>query len=318
MPYTTALDMGTNSKFQPSLSSTSDLPTPVPAPATASDDASPAPVENGNDPGVQSTAAAPAPDAGEPADDSATSDTDTGTEPAAKPHSKGGFQKRIDELTKQREEFRREKEEYARRLDEALGLLREHRQPVRTDDRGDITDDARPNRDQFDDPDQYVEAVATWSTRQAVKQYEAEQARKAQEARTTDEFQKALTKWHEGRTKAIEKYPDFESIAEAADLPIPQHVGMALLNVPNGHDVMYWMGQHPEEARRIAAMGIPQAVLEIGILSQKISAPRTTSKAPAPPTQLAGNRNGASAVSPDEDPNYMENRLAEMRGKKKP
>lgn len=313
MPDNAALDMGPASRPQPALSATSDLPT-IKAPVDTEDNGNNGEVvETTGKTGVDSAQAAPA--KGENTDDSAASGDNDGADSAAiaKP-PKGGFQKRIDELTKQREEFRREKEEYARRLDEALKLAQDRQPKERTTDQAHATDDTRPKREQFEDPDSYAEAIAEWSTKQAIKSYEAERAAKVEQEKQTGELQQVLTKWHEGRAKAIEKYPDFESVAEASDLPIPQHVGMAILNVPNGHDVMYHLGQHLEEAKRIAALGIPQAVLEIGRLSERLNGSSvTTSRAPAPPKPITGNRNGAEKIAPDDDPNYMENRLAEMR-----
>jgi hypothetical protein len=313
MPDQAALDMGTNSRFQPALSATSDAPQ-APAPTPTPNTEATGTVENEGKTGVDSASAAPAP-SGENTEATATSD-DAGEGSAAKPQHKGGFQKRIDELTKQREEFRREKEEYARRLDETLKLLQERKVPERTELRTENTDDPKPSRDQFDDPDLYIEAVTQWSTRDALRKHEAEVARKAQETQAAGEFQKVLTNWHESRTKAVEKYPDYESVAENPDIQVAQHVGMALLHVPNGHDVLYWLGQNPTEAARISALGAPHAAIEIGKLSERLNKPAATSKAPAPVNPIAGARSEAAGVSPEDDPNYMERRLEEMRKKR--
>lgn len=312
MPDTTALDMGTNARFQPALSATSDapqVPAPTPAPGPSPTPTPTAAVETTDKTGVDSPAAAPS---GEKTDAPAPSDA-TGADPAAETKPKGGFQKRIDELTKQREELRREKEEYARRLDEALKLAQRREDPT---PRTEPSDDPRPTRDQFDDPDNYAEKVAEWSSRQAIRKYETEQRQKADQERASQEFQGVLTKWHDSRTKAIEKYADYESVAENPDIQVAQHVGMALLHVPNGHDVLYWLGQHPAEATRISALGAPHAAIEIGILSQRLSVPAPTSKAPAPTKPITGNANDASQVAPEDDPNYMERRLTELRKRK--
>lgn len=314
MPDNAALDMGTNSRFQPALSATSDTPSIQPA----EEKTEPTPKTEGavaktEPPGVDSTPAAPK---GENTDDSATLETDNGNDSAANPKPKGGFQKRIDELTKQREESKREKEEYARRLDEALKIIERQNEPRRSEPRADARDDAEPTREQFDNPDEYAKALSQWSTKQAIQQYEATQRQKAEEERNATEFQKVLSSWHEGRAKATEKYPDYESVAENQDLQVAQHVGLALLQVPNGHDVLYWLGQHPTEASRISAMHTGQAAIEIGRLSERLSAPPPTSKAPAPTKPLAGNSNAAGAVAPEDDPSYMERRLEALRKRK--
>lgn len=312
MPDNAALDMGTNGRFQPALSATSDAPqapAPGPTPDAPSDDA----VANPPSAEVNLPAAAPS---GEKADAPATPDADPGDDSTATPKHKGGFQKRIDELTKQREESKRERDDYARRLDEVLKIIEQQNQPPqRTEPRQ--PDNSEPQREQFDSPDEYAKALTQWSTKQAIEQYRAEEGRKAEEDRAASELQKVLTNWHEGRTKAIEKYPDYEAVALNPDVPVAQHVTMAILNVPNGHDVAYWLGQHPAEAGRISALGAPFAAIEIGRLSERLSAPAPTSKAPAPTKPLAGSANEASKVAPEDDPNYMERRLQELRKPKR-
>lgn len=316
MPDNSALDMGTNARFQPALSATSDTPSatattpaPTPTPVALTTEV----VETAPKPGVDSPAAAPS---GENADASATLDADAGADSAANPRHKGGFQKRIDELTKQREESKREKDEYARRLDEALKIIEKQNEPRRTESRADVRDDAEPQRDQFETPDEYAKALSQWSTKQAIREYETVQRQKAEQERNAGEFQKVLTDWHSAKAKAIEKYPDYETVAENPDLQVAQHVGIAMLQIPNGHDVLYWLGQHPTEASRISAMHTGQAAIEIGRLSERLSAPPPTSKAPAPTKPLAGSSNDAGHVAPEDDPGYMERRLQEMRKRK--
>ena len=317
MPDNSALDMGTNARFQPALSATSDapqllVPTPTPGPTSST-----SPAEDvANTPSSDVNSPAAAPSGEKVADAPAPSDQDIGDDSTATPKHKGGFQKRIDELTKQREEFRREKEEYARRLDETLKIIERQNTPQRTDARTESPGDAEPQREQFDSPDEYAKALSQWSTKQALEQFQAEQRKKADEERAASEFQKVLTDWHTSRTKAVEKYPDYESVAENPDLQVAQHVGMAILNVPNGHDVMYWLGQHPAEASRISALGAPFAAIEIGRLSERLSVPAPTSKAPAPVKPLDGVSNSAGPVAPEDDPGYMDRRLEQLRKRK--
>lgn len=315
MPDIAALDMGTNSRFQPALSATTDAPT---LSTVSKEENTPVEtktevVEKVVDKGVDSTLDA----AVKPKEDeSSTPDHETGTDSAANAKSKGGFQKRIDEITKQREEAKREKEDYARRLDEALKIIERANPPQRDVTPNPVKDASEPQREQFDDPDQYAKALSQWSTKQALEQYKAEETRKADETRSAGEFQKVLNDWDRNKVKAIEKHPDYQEVAENPDLQVAQHVGMAVLNVPNGHDVLYWLGQNPAEATRISALQAPFAAIEIGRLSERLSVPTPTSKAPAPTKPLAGNANDAGKIAPEDDPGYMERRLQEMRKRK--
>lgn len=314
MPDNLALTMGTAGKPAPALSATSDMPTkadapaPSPAPATSteSDEVTSTEsntVEKTTKEGVESTPAAS--DPADNPDDSASSDDIPGEDTAAKPHkNRGGFQKRIDELTKANAESRRQ-------LTEALEALNK-RQPEPT--REAPAEDARPVRDAFDNPDDFTAAVADWSAKKAVRDYQAQMQAEQQQQANTREFQTILNRWDEGRAKAIEAHPDYVEVAENPTIPVAQNVGIAVLNTPNGHEVLYYLGQHPKEAARISGLMREQAALEIGMLSAKLAGNGVqTSKAPAPVRPVSSSRNSAQKVAPEDDPNYMETRLAELR-----
>jgi hypothetical protein len=228
-----------------------------------------------------------------------------GEDTAARSHkNRGGFQKRIDELTKANAESRRQ-------LTEALEALNKRQtEPVREAP----AEDARPVRDHFDNPDDFTAAVADWSAKKAVREYQSQAQAEQQREAGTREFQTILNRWDEGRAKAIEAHPDYVEVAENPAVPVAQHVGIAVLNTPNGHDVLYYLGQNPKEAARISGLMAPQAALEIGMLSAKLAGNGVqTSKAPAPVRPVSSSRNSAEKVAPEADPNYMENRLAELR-----
>jgi hypothetical protein len=312
MPDNLALEMGAGAKPQPALSATSDMPDPTAAPAAATEttttSATPSSdnvVDKTATPGVESTTAA-SEHADNDLDDSASSDdVDSGADTAARPQrSKGGFQKRIDELTKANAESRRQ-------LTEALEALNKRQtEPVREAP----AEDARPVRDHFDNPDDFTAAVADWSAKKAVREYQSQAQAEQQREAGTREFQTILNRWDEGRAKAIEAHPDYVEVAENPAIPVAQHVGIAVLNTPNGHDVLYYLGQNPKEAARISGLMAPQAALEIGMLSAKLEGNGVqTSKAPAPVRPVSSSRNSAEKVAPEDDPNYMENRLAELR-----
>lgn len=319
MPDPLALTMLKAQDSRPALSATSDIPavaepSPTPTPTTS-------PVETTEKPAVDSKPAAPQ---GETAEDPAPSDDHSGDDPAANAEAghkpAKGVQKRIDELTRQRGEAERLASEQSKRLDKALELIERLSGKPANEARAEVRqDDPRPARDQFDDPDHYVEALSEWSGRRAVQAYQIEQQQANQRTTQEQKFEKVLTEWEKGKTKAVEKYPDWQEVTTNQDVQIAPHVGLAILNNPHGHDIAYYLGQNPQEAARISALDAPfVAAMEVGALGYKLSSQAAqVSKAPAPVKPI-GTRNSAESLSPEEDPNYMEKRLAEMRARKQP
>lgn len=310
MPDSDALLMLKAKENAPALSATTDKPTIAEAKETAD------PVAKPEEAGVDSVSAAAQ---AKNSETSATSDEDhSGDDPAASAEAVAkptkGVQKRIDELTRQRGDAERLASEQSKRLDKALELIERLSGASAVKEQAkNEQDDPRPARSQFDDPDAYTEELSAWSGRQAVKAYQSEQSLLLNKNRQADEFNKVTTSWTEGKEKAIEKYPDYVEVTENDALPIPQHVGFAILHNPQGHDIAYWLGKNPKEAARIAALDPPMAVMEIGAIGARLAANKpAVSKAPVPVKPI-GARNEASSVTPDEDPNYMERRLQELR-----
>lgn len=318
MPDSDALLMQKEEARKPALSATTDKPQLVESPP--SETATKEPVANGSDETVDSASAAAkakTPENSAPSDENHSSDDPAANAQAAHKPTKG-VQKRIDELTRKAGEAERLASEQSKRLDKALEVI-ERMTGASAEASQDAArqDDPRPSRDQFDDPDTYTEHLSAWSGRQAVKAYQLEQQQAAQLATQSEHVQKVQKAWVEGRDKAIEKYPDYAEVAENENIPIAHHVGVAIVNSPQSHDIAYWLGKNPSEAARISALSPLQAAMEIGAIGQRLASEKpAVSKAPAPVKPI-GTRNNAGSVTPEEDPGYMERRLEEMRSRKK-
>ncbi|HEU4709722.1 MAG TPA: hypothetical protein VFS17_10450, partial [Methylophilaceae bacterium] len=256
-------DLLTLKKPAPALSATSDR---VEQPASEA-------VDNNEPVSVDSEQAAT--EQVEKSDDSATSIEDHGDDTAA--HDEGkprkGVQKRIDELTRQRSEAERLAAETSQRLSEALKVIEKLTgDSAKEAQQRQQEADPKPTRDMYDDPDDYTAELAAWSGRQAVKAYQAEQQTRSAQATVEEVHQQRINAWNEGKSKAIEKYPDYVEVAESPDVPISQAVGMAIINAPNQHDVAYWLGKNKAEAARISALPPLQAAIEIGAISERLKA----------------------------------------------
>lgn len=206
--------------------------------------------------------------------------------------------------------------------------------------------DEKPTRDQFDDPDLYDEALAAWGEREGLRKAEAKRQAEAAEAeaakKKADEeaaaekaeadrvaHEAAVTKinedWTAARTKAIEKYPDYAEVAEAAPEDggpvVTDAMAAAILQAGNGTDIAYHLGQNPEESKRIAEIANPVVqFIEIGKLSERLAAPPARSGRRARPVEHITDAPMAADTTdaePDMD-SYAAKRLPELQKARQP
>lgn len=190
------------------------------------------------------------------------------------PKKKGGFQRRIDRLT-------REKAELAARL-EALEAKAGGEKPAEAAPKP-AAPTGKPSVEQFETYDEYVEALADWKTEQklAARQQQDEEA-KAKAAQT-----QRLAAWSEKVKAAESKYDDFEEVAYNPSVRITTAMQEAILESPVGPDLAYWLGSHPQDAARIADLSPVSQARELGKIEASLSAPPEPKKpkpsaAPAP------------------------------------
>lgn len=238
-----------------------------------------------------------------------------------------------------------EKDALQRQFNEAL-LKRDTAPPEAPKPPVEVKPDLRPVRPkpaQFESPDAYEaaldaheEAFAGWTARQAqaaskalLDADRAIQDQQSNNAKVTQDFV-TVQQAHEARLqKAVEKYADFAEVAFANDVSISPSMGILIMNSGVGPDLMYHLGQHKDEAARIAnlvmpgqfhpkghewaGMPVPNVVAqarEMGKLEGRLSAqaappaaaevkPRQISRAPAPVKPVA-QRSTALPKSPEE------------------
>lgn len=190
-------------------------------------------------------------------------------------------------------------------------------------------EDVRPDRAKFDDPNKYDDALAEWAGKKAAKLAKAEAEagftkQRETEAATARNNEAAAqnAKIAADYTSRVETFkkdaPDFDEVVMNEDIPISQHMGAAILNMPDGPKVAYHLGKHPEEAARIAALSPPFQLMEIGKLSVALAAPPKTTTTPEPITPIKGGRAAAAAKDPNTESmdDYAARRSAELRPSK--
>jgi hypothetical protein len=315
LPDFAAIDMLVNPKPVPALSAISDMPvlenepTPAaPAPQAAETETVPdkdsAPAAEREAEETESPAASETPD----------SESIAASEEPKKPAR--GVQKRLDELTSQREQERAEKLAAQAQLATALktieSLSTRHAEPALPDPA------TRPQRDAFDSPEAFEGALIDYAGKQAATAAKAELSAQALQQAQMD-AQKALhANWQAQRRAAEKMHPDFAQIVDSDALPISQAMAVSMMMSENGALVAYHLGKNPELAQRLAALPDAQAVFELGKLATEVLPKPQVSKAPHPIKPL-GSRAPAADKSPEEETTdeYAARRNAQIRAQRK-
>ena len=146
---------------------------------------------------------------------------------------------------------------------------------------------SRPTQAQFDNVDDYVEAMADWKLGQ--REQQEQQQRQAQQAQT-------LAAKTENFYSEAQKIPGFDR--EAFDeLPLTRHIAEALVESDAPAKLMAHMAANPEEVARIASLSPARQAAEIGKLETKLASAPKVSNAPAPIKPI-GTRGSATNSDP--------------------
>lgn len=298
----------------PALSTTSDIPRIE----TQPDSIAPAPTEE-------------APEA-ELAQDSETEQTpeqETAADAKDGPKKPAkGVQKRLDELVRQREEERRRADALQEMLAKALqGVQKAPEAPRQPEAEQEPVAPARAN---YGDDDSwqaaliaYAEQKAMFAARREVAstiQAERENARQQELARQQQAVQDA---YKERVKKVSSEIPDYQAVAERADVQVSIPMAHAILMSEEGPKLQYYFGQNPEEAKRISGLNPVQQLVEIGRLEAKLAKPAepkaTVSAAPKPPTPHSPKGETVSKSPQDETmEEYAARRQKELNAEKRP
>jgi hypothetical protein len=251
-------------------------------------------------------------------DDSSEEESGDEEEKPAPKKGKGGFQRRIDRLTTERNMALQRLQEIERGLAGSQpAATPQPQQPAPTAE--------KPTVDKFDSYEAYIEAVADWKLEQREKARQAESARTLAEQQRTEK----VTAFNERLETARDKYADFdEALSGSARVQISPAMHEAILESETGPDIAYHLAKNPAEALRIAKLSPIAAAKEIGKLETKLSAAaeepakpatasRKTTVAPEPARPVAG---GTTVVERNPDSmsyqDYKRFRLAQQ-GKKR-
>lgn len=222
------------------------------------------------------------------ATESATGDS-TESQPEAKPKVTGGFQKRIDKLTREKEHWK----------EQALAALTKPvASPAPTET---VAPVGKPKADDFATHNEFVEALTDWKVNEKVKAFEAKET--AKQAATQ---QQTIAQTFEAREKEFKAAtPDFDEVLAEADFPVSQALIHEIVTSDNGPQLKYFLAKNPDEAERLSKLAPLALAKEVGRIESRFATTpsaktATVSKAPAPPTPVS-----KSSATSSKDPGEM-------------
>jgi hypothetical protein len=179
------------------------------------------------------------------------------------------FQKRIDEVTRQ-------KYEEQRRADYLQGQIDALTRGAPAQPEG------PPKEDQFESYEDYEQARIDFAVEQRLKQARVE------EQRTT-----VLRTYEERAAKLRETAPDFDSVVNDPTLKITPLMAEVIRESDCGPQVAYHLGTNRSEAERIASLPPHRQAAELGRLEARLTiqpkpAPALKPIPPAPPQTVTG------------------------------
>jgi hypothetical protein len=193
---------------------------------------------------------------------------------------KSGFQKRIDELTAKRREEERQRIAAEERAEywKSKAIPEKKKAPS-----------VRPKVDDFEDYDDYIEALTDYkadiAVEKAVSKIEAKTAKQTVEQK--------LSNYHNA---GISKFEDFQSTISRAT--ITETMRDVLLDTDNGVEIGYHLGQNIAESQRIANLPDYMQAVELGKIAAKLETkPMKPGRTPVKPLKTV--QGGQTNTIPD-------------------
>jgi hypothetical protein len=207
----------------------------------------------------------------------------------------GGFQKRIDKLTREKEFWK----EQALTQAKPAGAQQQAGQTEETKPAAETT---KPKASDFETHAEFVEALVDWKADEKLKAVRTETAkeRARTQQQTAEQAYQAKEKEYKGAV------PDFDEVVAAADFPVSRAVLEEIVHGENGPALKYYLASNPEEADRLNKLGPVQLAREVGRLetrfktAAKAGTTAAVSNAPKPATPAT-----RSASTSTKDPGEM-------------
>lgn len=242
-------------------------------------------------------AAAPLPETTEPVESAPTQPDET-TETTESPDDsgaekpRGGFQRRIDELT-------RNWREEQRRVDALTQALLQHRVQIAPEEpTAPAQPDKLPTLEEFGyDEAKYQAALIEYADKRAqatVEKRFAEYERQRAE-------QERVSSFASRQAEFAKSNPDFEDkVMRDPTLPITAGMRDVIIDSPSGPELAYWLATNRAEAEKIARLPPHRAAHEMGRIEARIEAQKAAKAAPPPKPAVTQAPPPPPAIEPTE------------------
>lgn len=118
----------------------------------------------------------------------------------------------------------------------------------------------KPDRANFQNDVEYVEALADWKVDQKLKARDVQQAKEANER-----MQAEMLATAKGRiTKALELVPDFQEVTEAADVEVAPVIAGYMQKSEMFAELGYYLAKHPEVVVSLSTLAPDVQLVQIG------------------------------------------------------
>ena len=270
-------------------------------------------------------------------EDDTLDNEDEGEEETPKP-KKNRFQERIDELTTARREAERREQALAEKLSALEEKFNKTAEPVKTA-QAEVNDGPTPDDKNEDGSDKYplgeydpnfIRDHVKHTLETERKAYELEKTKELEQRKVVEAQAELQTSWNSKLAPAQERYPDFmekstEFVNAFSDLnpAYSEYLSTTLMSMDYGTDVLYYLANNPDEARKIVDSGAAKATVALGRLEAKFAfadeekqkARPKVSKAPTPPPINRGSAVSNAEVPDDtDDLDAFANKLFKKRG----
>lgn len=215
---------------------------------------------------------------------------DDGGNPPAQPRGKNWAARKIDQLTREREQALAQSAQLAQAVQQLTGIHGQQPVPQAQQDIG-------PQRTQYQDYEQYIEARAEWKSQrqtQAALQQFAQRLMQQQQVATQQQTAQRMTQEFQSRLDSGKaEFGDWDDVAasDAAQVPMGEPAMVALTQAEKPASVVYWLMKNPAAAAKFGSMNLVQAAAEIGRIEARLQATPAPSTAPKP-GKPAGVRGG--------------------------
>lgn len=133
-----------------------------------------------------------------------------------------------------------------------------------------IPAEAPPSKDDFEDDASYQIALAQWAAKEQVRILQNDSTKQKESelvATTASDIEQAMDAITEA---GLSKYEDFAMVALSTDLVITPTMVEVIILSDVAEDILYYLGQHPDESALIGSMSALKAAKEIGKIEVEV------------------------------------------------